>query len=39
MVVVLSVVGDDVDGGDPLYHPSPDMSRGDDTDGETVIGL
>ena len=39
MAVVLGIVGDDLDGGKPLDHPSPDLSGDDDTNGEAVIGL
>ena len=37
--MVLGIVGDFVDGGKPLDHPSPDVSGDYETDEEAVIGL
>ena len=39
MVVVLGLVGDDVDGGEPLDNPYPDVFGDDETNREAVIGL
>ena len=39
VVVVLGLVGDDVDGGEPLDHTTTDVTRDDETDGEAVIRL
>ena len=39
MLVVFGLLGDDVDGGKPLDHPSPDVSNDDGADREAMIGL
>ena len=39
VVVVLGLVGDDVDGGEPLNHTPSDVTRDDETDGEAMIRL
>jgi hypothetical protein len=39
VVVILGLVGDDVDSGEPLDHASTDITRNDETDGEAMIRL
>ena len=39
VVVILGLVRDDVDGGEPLDHTAADVAGNDETDGEAMIGL
>ena len=39
VVVILGLVRDDVDGGEPLDHTAADVAGNDETDGETMVRL